>query len=126
MKIITREELYEKVWSVQLKDPDNPIRRVRDLLLESAKQMIRDGRMKMVDGVPVFSEEVNKMLAVRNARAHARCTQADPCGGVFNPRIKTSPAASETPSKRPQWAPGIPWPSTPTRASKRKLIASKH
>lgn len=115
----------EAAFREKLKDPDNPIRRVRDLLLESAKQMIRDGRMKMVDGVPVFSEEVNRLLAERKARAHARCTKADPCRGVFNPRIKTSPAASGTPSTRPQWAPGIPWPSTPTRASKRKLIASK-
>lgn len=62
-----------------LKDPLNPIRRVRDLLVEAAKQMVQDGRMKVVDGVPVFSEEVKRMLSEREARLHARCTELDSC-----------------------------------------------
>lgn len=69
----------EAALAESLKDRDNPIRRALDLLLEGSRQMIRDGRMKMVDGVPVFSEEVNRMLAEREARLHARCTESDPC-----------------------------------------------
>lgn len=80
-----------------LKDPANPIRRVLDILLESAKEMVRDGRMKIVDGVPVFRDDVQQMLAEREARAHphAHCAKSDPCGGVFNPRLKVSLPASE-------------------------------
>ncbi len=70
-----------------MKDPSNPIRRVYDLLFESMKGMMRDGRMKIVDGVPVFSDEVNRELAEREARAHSHCTEADPCGGVHNARL---------------------------------------
>lgn len=81
------------------KDPANPIRRALDLLLENAKEMARDGRLKIVDGLPVFSAEVEQMLAERRARAHARCTEADPCRGVSNVRVqggKTgSPVSSE-------------------------------
>lgn len=85
-----RDPAGETKMAEMLKDPTNPIRRVYDLLFEGAKEMIRDGRMKMVDGVPIFSEEVNRMLAERKARAHARCTKDDPCGGVYNVRIKAS------------------------------------
>lgn len=71
-----------------LKDPANPLRRVLDLILENAKEMVRDGRMKIVDGVPVFREDVKQMLADREARAHSHCTESDPCGGVFNARVR--------------------------------------
>lgn len=79
-----------------MKDPTNPIRRVLDLLLENAKEMMRDGRMKIVDGLPVFSAEVEQMLAERKARAHSRCTEVDPCGGIFNMRLQ----ARRSPTKR--------------------------
>lgn len=73
-----------------LKDPSNPIRRVLEILLASAKEMVRDGRMKIVDGVSVFRDDVKQMLAERKARRHSRCSKDDPCGGVHNPRAKTS------------------------------------
>lgn len=89
----------EPAFREALKDPANPIRRVLDILLASAKEMVRDGRMKIVDGVPVFRDDVKQMLAEREARAHphAHCKKSDPCGGVFNPRLKASlPAAENT------------------------------
>lgn len=98
----------EAKMAEKLKDPSNPIRRVFDMLLESEKQMMRDGRMKLVDGNPVYSDEVKQMLAEREAQVHARCTQADPCGGVFNVRLKVTPAASGTPSRKLEVAPGSP------------------
>lgn len=55
------------------------IRSVLDILVCAAGEMVRDGRMKLVDGVPVFSDEVNQMLARREAQRHARCTSDDPC-----------------------------------------------
>jgi hypothetical protein len=80
----------------KLKDPNNPLRQVLDLLLENAKEMVRDGRMKIVDGVPVLSPEVEKMLAERKARAHARCTEADPCGGIYNERLQRRQRSTRT------------------------------
>lgn len=85
----------EAKLSEALKDPANPLRRALDLILENAKQMMLDGRMRIVDGVPVFSPEVQQMLADRETRAHSRCTKSDPCGGVYNPRLKVSPPAQE-------------------------------
>lgn len=66
-------------------------------------QMIRDGRMKMVDGVPAFSEEVKQLLADREARRlarHARCPKSSPCQ---NPKeaLVDPPAGSEAPSRKP-------------------------
>lgn len=86
----------EPAFREALKDPANPIRRVLDILLESAKEMVRDGRMKIVDGVPVFRDDVKQMLAEREARAHphAHCTKSDPCGGVYNVRTKASRSKS--------------------------------
>lgn len=97
----------EAAFLEMVQDPDNPIRRVRDLLLEGAKQMIRDGRMKMVDGVPVFSEEVKQLLADREARRlarHARCPKSLPCRNPKAPLL-APPAASEAPSGGPERTP---------------------
>ncbi len=94
----------EPAFREALKDPANPIRRVLDILLESAKEMVRDGRMKIVDGVPVFRDDVKQMLAEREARAHphAHCTKSDPCGGVFNPRRKALLLTAENTHPRGQ------------------------
>lgn len=38
----------------------DPIRSVLDILVCAAGEMMRDGRMKLVGGVPGFSDEVNR------------------------------------------------------------------
>lgn len=93
----------EKAFREMLKDPSNPIRRVYDILLEQAKLMVNDGRLKVIDGIPVLSPEVERLMAEREARLHSRCTTSDLCGGVHNKKIsKVPPQASQTPSRRPQ------------------------
>lgn len=94
-----RDPAGEAAFEELLREPNNPIRRVLDLLLEQAKVMISDGRLKMVDGLPVLSPEVEQIMEQREARMHSRCTNSDPCGGVHNKKIsKALPRPSQTPS----------------------------
>lgn len=99
----------EGAFEEKLKDLNNPIRRVLDLLTEQAKLMLHDGRLKMVDGLPVLSPEIERMMAEREARQHSRCTASDPCRGVHNKKLaKAAPATSRGPSRGPRHPPGMP------------------
>lgn len=71
------------------------------MLLEQAKLMLTDGRLKIVDGVPVLSPKVEQMLAEREARRHRYCTDADPCRST-NRALITPPKRFQGPSRERQ------------------------